>query len=89
MLRGDSRLSIFDDDKRSANSTAVTRNVNRSMMMIHIDAHEFAYPSCPSEFTKVCDELNSISRKANDNPVHINDEGVRAVDLRPGDHADI
>ena len=55
--------------------------MNGTMVMIDVDADEFAKASSPSELAKVCDKSSGIPREANDGAIDIHHECMRTVYL--------
>ena len=77
----DSGPSIFDNDSWSTYTPTIARNMNGTMMMIDVNADEFAKASSSSELAKLCDKLGGIPRKANDGAIDINHKCMTAVYL--------
>jgi hypothetical protein len=77
----DSGPSIFDNDSWSTDTPAIACNMNGTMVMIDVDANEFAKASSSSELAKVCDKLSGIPREANDGAIDIHHKCMRAVYL--------
>jgi hypothetical protein len=82
MIRGNLRSSAFHNDHGSTNATAVTGDMHGSVMIIDIDAHEFAETARPSKLSKIRNKARRISGEANNATVHIHHERISAVSLR-------
>ena len=63
--------------------------MNGSMVVIDVDADEFAKASSSSEFAKVFDKSSGITRETNDGTVDIHHECMRAVYLCASTQVDI
>lgn len=59
------------------------------MVVIDINAHKLADPSCSAQLSELCNKSGGIPGKSNDCAVHVDDESMRAVDLSPSRQADI
>jgi hypothetical protein len=77
----DSGPSIFDNNSWSTNTPAIARYMNGTMVMIDVDADEFAKASSSSELAKLCNKLSRIPREANDGAIDIHHKCMRTVYL--------
>jgi len=83
MFRSHLRDCFFYYDHRPANTPSVTRNVHSSVMVVDIDANEFAELVASAELSKLGYEARWMSCKADDGSVDVDDESVWSINLRP------
>jgi hypothetical protein len=89
VLGSDSRSSILDNDGRAANPSTVTCDVHRTVMIVDVDAHEFADAARTSKLPELLYETGRIFRQANDRTVHVHNKSVGAIYLCACRQADI
>lgn len=89
MFRCNPRPTIFNDDHRSADTASIAGNMNGSVVMIDIDAHELADASRSSNFAKLCDKAGWISSEPNYSTVNVHHEGMGSVYFRTRGKTDV
>jgi hypothetical protein len=89
VLGGDAGPGVLNDDHGPTDSPAVARDVDGTVVVVDINAHELAELARAPELAEVRDEARGVARQADDRPVHVHDERVRAVDLRARRERDV
>ena len=82
MFRLDPRFAVLDDDRWSANSPAITGNMDCLLVMVDVHPDEFIDLPCSPELPEVIDETSRIAGNADDGAVDMNNKGSGGVDLR-------
>ena len=59
------------------------------VMVIDVDADKLTDPPCASKATEIMDEAGRETSETHDGSIHIDNEGIRAIDLCPSSLADI
>ena len=81
MFFRDPWLHILDDDHGSTNAPSVNRNIDGSVVVIDVDADEFAETSSSSKATEIVHEAIGKSSQTDNCTIHIYDESIRSVNL--------
>jgi hypothetical protein len=78
----DPRFTVLDDDHRPTDPPAITRNMNRLLVMVDVDPDEFIDLSCPPQLSEFIDETGRIASDADYGAVDMNYEGPWGINFR-------
>lgn len=81
MLTGHLRSHVFYNDQWPANSSAVTCNINRFVMMVYINTDKLVDLAGTPQLAELSNESSREPGNTNDEAIDVNYEGGRSVDF--------
>jgi hypothetical protein len=89
MLTGHLRTHVFHDDQWPANSSTVTRNIDRLVVMVYINTDKFVDLAGTPQLAELSNKSGREPGNPNDETVDVNYEGGRSVDFRARGHHNV
>ena len=89
MFRSDPWKAALDDNHWSTDTPAVTCNQDRTVVIVDVYAHELAHSTSSTELPEIRHKAGRITRETDDRAVHVNDVGVRPINLRASSKSNI
>lgn len=89
MIRGHAWRAVLHNDHRPTDAAAVTSDVDRAVMMVHVDADELAKAARAPKFAEVVHESGGVTREPDDRAVHMDNECARAVHFGSSGESDV
>ena len=80
---------MVHDNHRPTYTASIARDEHRSMVMIDVYANELAEATRAAKFAEILHEAGGIAGETNDGTVHVDDVGMRAVNLSASRGADV